>query len=201
MPHLENEVWNRFKDKGVVVLAIGREHNTDELQKFQAANNVTLPMLVDPKREIYSKYAKKSIPRNYVIDAQGKIVFASLGFRQDEFNKMVKLIEGLTGSASAAGASSSEPTRPQSPNPLKMAMDDITNNNLASAMKSLHEIINKAPDNAQAHYLLGIAYAKAKNYSSAKEEYSAALRHANDPHLKELAIRGLSKVQSNQAGN
>lgn len=93
LPHLENDIWMKFKNKGLVVLAVGREHDTAELGKFKTEQKLTLSVLADPKRQIYSKYAKKGIPRNFVIDKDGKIIFESIGYEKPEFDKMCKLIE------------------------------------------------------------------------------------------------------------
>lgn len=92
MPHLESEVWQKFKDRGLVVVAIGREHSVAEVTKFKADKHLTLPVAPDPKREIYSKYATKYIPRNFLVGRDGKIIFASMGFDASEFDKMVTLI-------------------------------------------------------------------------------------------------------------
>lgn len=93
MPHLEKQVWQKFKDKQFVLLAIGREHENKELSDFPQKHGVTFPVTGDPKRKIYSQYAKQYIPRNYVIDAEGKIVFQSVGYTETEFAKMVEVIQ------------------------------------------------------------------------------------------------------------
>lgn len=92
MSHLESEVWQQFKDRGLIVVAIGREHSAAEMIKFKADKHLTMAVAPDPKREIYSKYATKYIPRNFLIGRDGKIIFASMGFDQPEFDKMVTLI-------------------------------------------------------------------------------------------------------------
>jgi peroxiredoxin len=92
MPHLEAEVWQKFKDRGLVVVAIGREHSTAEMTKFKADKKLTMAVVPDPKREIFSKYATKYIPRNFLIGRDGKIIFASTGFNRTEFDSMIALI-------------------------------------------------------------------------------------------------------------
>ncbi len=51
----------------------------------------------DTGRVIYSKFAKQMIPRNYLIDKNGKIVYQSIGYNKDEFqylkNELKALIE------------------------------------------------------------------------------------------------------------
>ena len=93
MPHLEKEVWQKFKDKKFAMLALGREHDNKELADFPSKKQITFPVAGDPGRKVYSKYAKGFIPRNYVISAEGKIIFQSVGFNEDEFKKMIGVIE------------------------------------------------------------------------------------------------------------
>lgn len=93
MPHLENEVWQRFKDKGLVVVAIGREHPNTELSDFQKKHQFTFEIAGDPKRDVYGKYATAYIPRNILVGKDGKIIFQSVGFEAAEFQELIKAIE------------------------------------------------------------------------------------------------------------
>jgi peroxiredoxin len=93
MPHLEKDVWQKFKDKKFVLLALGREHENKELKDFPEKKQVTFPVAGDPGRKVYSKYAKQYIPRNYVINAEGKIAFQSVGYNEAEFAKMIAVIQ------------------------------------------------------------------------------------------------------------
>jgi len=92
MPHLEKEVWQKFKDKNFALVAIGREHEHKELSDFPRKHQVTFPIAGDPKRKIYSRFATQYIPRNYVIDANGKIAFQSVDYAELEFAKMIEVI-------------------------------------------------------------------------------------------------------------
>lgn len=93
MPHLEKEVWQKFKGDKFAMVAIGREHENKDLVEFQKKHQLTFPVAGDPKRDIYGKYAKQSIPRTYVISADGKIAFQSVGYEATEFKKMVEVIQ------------------------------------------------------------------------------------------------------------
>ncbi|HEU0040074.1 MAG TPA: TlpA disulfide reductase family protein [Verrucomicrobiae bacterium] len=93
MPHLEKQVWQKFKEKNFAMVAIGREHENKELNDFPKKRQVTFPIAGDPKRKIYRRFATQYIPRNYVIDADGKIIFQSVGYTDLEFAKMVEVIE------------------------------------------------------------------------------------------------------------
>ena len=97
LPHLEKEVYKAFKSRNdFEVLVIGREHDWATVNKFKKDNNYVLPFYPDAKREIFSKYAKQNIPRNFIIDKNGKIAIASSGFNEKEFNEIiVKVMELL----------------------------------------------------------------------------------------------------------
>ncbi len=96
LPHLEKEVYNRFKDRDdFEVLVIGREHDWATVNKFKTDNNYDLPFYPDAKREIFSKYARQNIPRNFIIDKEGRIAVASIGFNKDEFSKIILQVEEL----------------------------------------------------------------------------------------------------------
>ena len=93
MPHLEKEVWQKFKDGKFAMVAVGREHENKDLGDFQTKHQLTFPLAGDPKRAIYAKYAKQYIPRTYVISTDGKIVFQSSGYDEAEFKKMLSVIQ------------------------------------------------------------------------------------------------------------
>ncbi|WP_303917968.1 TlpA disulfide reductase family protein [Draconibacterium sediminis] len=96
LPHLEKEVYLKLKqNENFEVLVIGREHDWETVNKFKADNNYILPFYPDVEREIFSKYAKQNIPRNFIIDKNGKIAVASIGFNEDEFNKIIEKVNEL----------------------------------------------------------------------------------------------------------
>ncbi|MDX8339077.1 TlpA disulfide reductase family protein [Draconibacterium sp. IB214405] len=96
LPHLEKEVYEKLKkNTNFEVLVIGREHDWETVNKFKADNNYSLPFYPDPDRAIFSKYAKQNIPRNFIIDKDGKIAVASIGFEEEEFNKIIKKVNEL----------------------------------------------------------------------------------------------------------
>ena len=49
----------------------------------------------DPERAIFSKFADASIPRSYVVNKNGKIIFSTLGFNETSFNKVVSTLDNL----------------------------------------------------------------------------------------------------------
>ncbi len=94
LPHLEKEIWSKYKDNhSFTLLAIGRQHNIEEIKKFLTEKKLTLPMGADPDRSIYRQFATQTIPRNYLIGKDGKIIYQSQGFSEEEMGRLLDLIE------------------------------------------------------------------------------------------------------------
>ncbi len=95
MPELETKIWQQFRDEKFVMLAIGREHTAEELQTFFDEHDYTFPMAPDPEREVYSLFAKQSIPRNYIIDKRGRIAYQSIGYTEEKFANLLNFLEEM----------------------------------------------------------------------------------------------------------
>ncbi|MBC8052437.1 MAG: redoxin domain-containing protein [Sphingobacteriaceae bacterium] len=94
LPRVQKEIWEKYKDNPkFALLVIGREQGWDKLDPYKKANNYTFPILPDRKRTIYSKYATQYIPRNVVIDEEGKIIYQSIGYSTEEFDKLLTLLK------------------------------------------------------------------------------------------------------------
>ena len=93
LPHLEKDVWQTYRRKDFKFIAVGREHTAAEMNAFRDETGFSFPLAADPKRETYSLFAEKWIPRTYVIDRDGTILFQSRGFEADEFDQMISVID------------------------------------------------------------------------------------------------------------
>ncbi|NCB06645.1 MAG: TlpA family protein disulfide reductase [Bacteroidia bacterium] len=96
LPHLQKEVYDKLKDnKNFELIILGREHSWDEINKFKAEQKFNMPFCPDPERKVFSLYAKQNIPRNFIIDKEGKVAIASTGFTEKEFQEIIKKLETL----------------------------------------------------------------------------------------------------------
>jgi thiol-disulfide isomerase/thioredoxin len=96
LPVLQENVYKKYKDnKDFVLVVLGREHNNDELKEFAAQWNYDLPFAPDIERKIFSLYAKLSIPRNVIIDKEGKISLQSIGYTEKEFAEIEEHVADL----------------------------------------------------------------------------------------------------------
>jgi peroxiredoxin len=93
MPRLEKEIWEKYKERGdFEIIAIGREETQASIDEFRKKLRYSFPMAPDPKRAIYSRFAGAGIPRNYVIGPDGKIIYESVGYVPNDFEKMARII-------------------------------------------------------------------------------------------------------------
>ena len=95
LPHLQ-QIADRFADrKNVVFLVVGREESQETLDAFASKNGYRLPFVADTEGRLYSAFAKKIIPRTYVIDYTGTIRFEIVGFDQEKLTELDAKIREL----------------------------------------------------------------------------------------------------------
>ena len=91
---VQQTLWPKYKyNKDFVLLVIGREHTDVELQKYNEKKGFTFPLYPDKNRAIYGAFAKNLIPRSYLVDKTGKVVYATKGYSDEEFAELMKRIE------------------------------------------------------------------------------------------------------------
>ncbi len=97
MPHLEKDVWQAFKDKGVLLIGVDRDEPLETVINFQKKIGTTYPLALDPGADIFGLFAdkKSGVTRNVVIDHSGKIVFLTRLFDEQEYKEMIQVIKKL----------------------------------------------------------------------------------------------------------
>ena len=93
LARVEKEIIERFKGQEFVFLPISRGESKDKVAEFRNKMGYTFPMGLDTTQAIFKKYATNYIPRNFLVDREGKVVKASVGYDDAEFEALVKLIE------------------------------------------------------------------------------------------------------------
>jgi peroxiredoxin len=94
MPALQKQVWDKYKSSDeFFMVSIGREHSMKEMNEFKHKKPYDFHFAPDTGRVIYKKFAKKYIPRNVLVDRKGKIIYQCTGYKEDEFKKMLGVLE------------------------------------------------------------------------------------------------------------
>lgn len=93
LPEVQTKIWEKHQqNSNFAFFVFGREEGWDKLTPYKSKKGFTFPILPDLDRSIFSKFAKQSIPRNILVDRNGKIIYQSIGYEQKEFEALVKLI-------------------------------------------------------------------------------------------------------------
>ena len=97
MPHLEKDIWQANKDKGLVLIGVARDEPLEKVKKFHRDMRISYPLALDAGADIFGRFAdkKSGVTRNVVIDRQGKIVYLTRLYDQHEFASMVKIVDLL----------------------------------------------------------------------------------------------------------
>jgi len=94
LPHIQSDIYNKYKDNpNFRLLIFGREHTVQEVTDFKTAQNFTMPFYADKDKAIYSKFASKFIPRNFVVGTDGQIIYSSFGFNEKDFGKLKSILQ------------------------------------------------------------------------------------------------------------
>lgn len=83
MAHLQEGVIDHFAGKDLVVLPISRGEQRDVVEKFLADNGYTFSVGLDPERAIYDLYASNFVPRTFIINKRGKVVYRVAGYDEE----------------------------------------------------------------------------------------------------------------------
>ncbi|MGQ7868544.1 TlpA family protein disulfide reductase [Sunxiuqinia sp. sy24] len=93
LPHIQQDIFEKYQNNAnFTLLVIGREHTPEELTKFKEDKDFSLEFIADPERKIYSNFATQFIPRNFLVNQDGKIIYSSIGFDDEEFNKLEAIL-------------------------------------------------------------------------------------------------------------
>lgn len=93
LARVEKDIIERFKNQDFIFLPVSRQDSYDKIKAFREQTGYTFPMGMDPDRKIYSLFATASIPRNFIIDKTGKIVFMEIGYSEESFKELIETIE------------------------------------------------------------------------------------------------------------
>ncbi len=93
-----SELYTKYKDQGLKVFGLNsvdnQPHSLDNLNKFLKKRQTSYDIImIEPRVDIM--YKVNGYPTMYVIDKEGRIAFAEIGFDEEKFEKFKDKIEEL----------------------------------------------------------------------------------------------------------
>lgn len=95
MPRIEREIWQRFKPD-VALIAVAMGETPHAVREFNKQAKLTFPLVADPLLAISREYGggeKGGVPRTYVIDRSGVIVYETKGYSEKRFLDTIDAVE------------------------------------------------------------------------------------------------------------
>lgn len=100
MPHLEEQVWQRFRDDGLQLLGVDLDEPAEKVKGMVEATGITYPVCLDEGGALFADITvpKAGVTRNVVVDREGNIAFLTRLFEEAEFNAMIAAVDTLLNS-------------------------------------------------------------------------------------------------------
>lgn len=92
LTRVQKDIIDRFAGQDFVFLPISRGEEYQTVAAFRKRMGYNFPMGLDPDQRIFRRYATNYIPRNFLIDREGKVVLASIGYDKKEFAHLLETI-------------------------------------------------------------------------------------------------------------
>ena len=87
------EIVGPFKDRGVEVVSINYGQSAEEIRKVTEETAFSEKVLMDPKGEALAKVATRYLPRTYLVDKDGKIVWFDMEYSPSTRRHLIQAIE------------------------------------------------------------------------------------------------------------
>ena len=97
LKRVQHDVIDRFAGRDFVFLPVSRGEKRSAVEAFRRKTGYTFAMGLDPDQQVYDLYAENYIPRNFLIDRDGRIVALSVGYEEQEFDALLAKIEEALG--------------------------------------------------------------------------------------------------------
>ena len=97
MPHLEKELWQRFKKDEFILIGVDLKEEIDIVKRFINKTKVTYPFTIDNDGSFFESFTfpNAGVTRNIVLDKKGNISFLTRLYDEKEFSDMIDHVEKL----------------------------------------------------------------------------------------------------------
>ena len=93
LPRIEKEILEPHRND-VAVVAFARGETAERVRDFNRSANLTLTMVADPQKQITRRFGGDApIPRTFVVNRDGVIVYQGLGYSEKRFKALEDAVE------------------------------------------------------------------------------------------------------------
>lgn len=78
MPAIQ-QVYEQYQEQGFTVLAVDLQETEAEVTAFATQLDLSFPILIDPKGQVFSRYQVRALPTTFFVDRNGVIQEITLG--------------------------------------------------------------------------------------------------------------------------
>lgn len=90
------QLWEEFKNNpDILIIPIAREEKKDEIETYWKENNLSMPFSPQDNKDIYNLFAPSVIPRIFITDREGIIIFSSGDSDMPGFSQLKNIIESI----------------------------------------------------------------------------------------------------------
>jgi peroxiredoxin len=93
LDEIKESQLDRFNDKDFYFVALGRGHSEKSLEGFKEENGYDFNISSDREKRLFTRFSRKGIPLNVIIDREGKVIYKKTGYSSSSFKKMKKTIK------------------------------------------------------------------------------------------------------------
>lgn len=92
---VERQVWQRYRDQGVVVWGIASQDRREAVVRFQQQMGLTFPILFDEGSVVLNRFGNLRhsfdtvYPQDWVVGIDGRVAYASPGYRPEEMRAVI----------------------------------------------------------------------------------------------------------------
>ena len=88
------QLWENYvENDNVLIVPIAREEGEEEILDYWRENNLSMPFSSQETRDIYSLFAKSIIPRIYISDREGRVIFMSGDEDMPSYELLTEIME------------------------------------------------------------------------------------------------------------
>lgn len=93
LPSLET-IYKRYRDRGVTILLLNQQETAEVIHRW-TGKRYTAPILLDASGEVAARYQVQGIPRLFIVDQDGRLVYAHEGYGGGLERNLALILEQL----------------------------------------------------------------------------------------------------------